>query len=104
MSREIENTGFICVHCGKSIIALSNGSYRNHCPYCLYSLHVDKAIGDRTSNCRGKMEPKEVIYNSKKGYQIVHECLRCGVRRVNMIAENTVMPDDYEMIMNLMYR
>ena len=104
MSRKTENAGFICAHCGKPVLALTNGSYRNHCPFCLYSLHVDEAIGDRASKCFGKMEPKAIVYNSKKGYQIVHVCLKCGVRRVNKIAENTEMPDDFDMILRLMGR
>ena len=101
MSRKIENTAFLCINCGKQVSALSNGSYRNHCPFCLYSLHVDILIGDRENNCFGKMEPKKIIYNSKKGYQIVHICEKCGFIRVNKIAENTDMPDDLYLILKL---
>ncbi len=101
MSRKEENTGFICVHCGRNVSALTNGSYRNHCPFCLYSFHVDELMGDRKSNCFGQMKPIEIKYNSKKGYQIVHICSKCGVRRVNKIAENTDMPDDFEAILKL---
>jgi len=102
MSKKAENTGFVCIHCKKSIMALSNGSYRNHCPFCLYSLHVDECIGDRANDCNGKMEPKEIVYSSKKGYQITHVCQKCGVKRVNKIAENTVMPDDLDAILKLL--
>jgi DNA-directed RNA polymerase subunit RPC12/RpoP len=101
MSRETENSGFICVHCNKTVDALTNGSYRNHCPFCLYSLHVDKIIGDRTNDCFGKMKPQGLISNTKKGYQIVHVCQNCGVERVNKIAENTDMPDDFDEILKL---
>ena len=101
-SRKAENTGFICVHCENVIIALTNGSYRNHCPFCLYSLHVDECIGDRASGCNGKMEPKGIIHNSKKGYQIIHICQKCGVKRNNKIAENTEMADALDMILKLM--
>ena len=41
VSRKTENTGFICVHCSAEVNPLTNGSYRNHCPYCLYSVHID---------------------------------------------------------------
>ena len=41
MSRKSENTGFICAYCGADAKPLTNGSYRNHCPLCLHSLHVD---------------------------------------------------------------
>ena len=102
MSRKSENTGFTCSHCGKPVVALTNGSYRNHCPFCLYSLHVDKSPGDRACECFGEMEPVKIVYNSKKGYQIVHICQKCGVKRVNRIAENTDMPDNFDMILKLL--
>ena len=101
MSRKSENTNFICANCGKSVIALTNGSYRNHCPFCLYSLHVDENTGDRQSKCFGLMEPTDIVYNSKKGYQIVHVCRKCNIKRLNIIAENTKMPDEFDMILRL---
>ena len=36
---------FICENCGKKVGKLGY-SCRNHCPYCLYSKHVDKNPGD----------------------------------------------------------
>ena len=34
---------FRCAHCGKEIHPEGAGSqHRNHCPHCLYSLHVDE--------------------------------------------------------------
>ena len=102
MSRSSENTGFTCASCGKAVVALTNGSYRNHCPFCLYSLHVDEVMGDRQSRCHGLMEPTEILYNNKKGYQIVHVCCRCGARQLNRVAEGTVMPDDFDVILRLL--
>ena len=102
MSRKTENTNFICANCGKSVIALTNGSFRNHCPFCLYSLHVDESIGDRKSSCNGLMKPYGIVYHSKKGYQIVHLCCKCNVQRVNKIAENTEMPDDFNKVFSLL--
>ena len=102
MSKKNENNAFICLNCIKEVAPLTNDSYRNHCPYCLYSLHVDNVIGDRQNSCSGFMKPVGVIYNSKKGYQIVHKCLKCGFVRVNKIAENTQMPDNFELILKLM--
>ena len=101
MSRISENTGFVCTNCGKPVAKLTNGSYRNHCPFCLYSLHVDNAVGDRGSECLGKMKPTEIVFNSRKGYQIIHICQKCDTKRVNKIAENTVMPDDFDVILKL---
>ena len=96
-SRNAENIGFVCVHCGKSVTALSNGSYRNHCPYCLYSVHVDCIPGDRMDGCRGHMKPAGIAMHSKKGWQIIHRCLRCGAVKKNRIA-----PDDMEALIEMM--
>jgi hypothetical protein len=46
MSKKIENTGFVCEHCRKRVLPLTNGCYRNHCPFCL-SKHLDEHPGDR---------------------------------------------------------
>ena len=104
MSRKNENSAFICASCGKNVLPLTNGSYRNHCSFCLYSLHLDNVPGDRASGCNGLMEPAGVVYNSKKGYQIRHKCQVCGVVQVNRIAENTVQPDNMDVILKLMKR
>ena len=97
MSRKTENTGFVCVHCGAAVQPLTNGSYRNHCPTCFYSLHVDNQPGDRESDCKGFMKPVGIHFHSKKGWQIIHRCQKCGVEKVNRIA-----PDDLDVVMNMM--
>lgn len=104
MSRKRENTGFTCAHCGATVTALTNGSYRNHCPCCLYSLHVDNTPGDRQSDCRGLMEPIRVTYSSKKGYQIMHRCSVCGTVKTNRIAEHTDMPDELQLLIDFMQK
>ncbi len=101
MSRKDENTGFVCEHCGRRIVALTNGSYRNHCPSCLYSKHVDTTPGDRASQCGGMMEPIGLRHKSGKGFQIVHKCLRCSEQQVNKVASDTVQPDEVETIVSL---
>jgi len=101
MARKNENTGFICINCGKKIEALTNGSYRNHCPFCLCSKHVDKKPGDRESSCHGVMRPIGLDYKSKKGWQIIHQCKSCGNISVNKIAENTMQSDDYDILAKL---
>lgn len=81
---------FTCVHCGKNVLPLEHGSYRNHCPFCLYSLHVDlQGPGDRESLCRSPMAPVGLEQRGNKGWMIVHECVRCGKRIPNKAA-----PDD----------
>lgn len=90
---------FICQNCKKRvntdiIIGTKN---RNHCPYCLYSVHLDEKIpGDRMSNCKGLMEPiglkqkrmKTDKYGKSVGGELmlVHRCNKCGVISTNRIA------------------
>lgn len=80
---------FICAHCKKQIEPLAHGSYRNHCPYCLYSLHVDKdGPGDRASTCLSLMRPDHVDHDGKKGWIIVHICTKCGKTIPNKTTED----------------
>jgi hypothetical protein len=39
---------------------------------------------------------------SKKGWQIVHRCRRCGIQKLNRVAEDTEQPDDVEALIRLM--
>ena len=95
------NQGFACRRCGRSVPPLSSGSYRNHCPYCLYSLHLDVNPGDRASDCGGLLEPVGVEYSGKKGWIILHRCQRCGATRRNKAALEDSVPDDYELLLKL---
>ena len=80
---------FVCEHCGARVEPLEK-SYRNHCPHCLHSKHVDgQGPGDRSSLCQGLMEPVSLDYQAKKGWMIVHRCLKCGKQ-----IPNTAAPDD----------
>ena len=50
MKRFTKNdSGFTCAHCGREVEALGYTS-RNHCPFCLWSLHVDVNKVNETSN------------------------------------------------------
>ncbi len=102
MSKKTENQGFICENCGQKVIPLSDGGYRNHCPECLYSLHVDILPGDRACECHGLMKPETIVYNSKKGYQIIHKCVKCGFKRANVISLDSVQPDNFELVLKIM--
>ncbi|GAA1454146.1 RNHCP domain-containing protein [Nesterenkonia lacusekhoensis] len=88
-TREQENTGFECIHCRRSIPKHSAGSYRNHCPRCLWSRHVDIMPGDRAAECGAEMEPIGVDHSGKKGYILIHRCTACGAQDRNRLA-----PDD----------
>lgn len=100
MSRKKENTDFICENCKKEVKALTNGSFRNHCPHCLHSKHLDMVPGDRASDCLGIMKPIGKRMHSKKGIQVVHECTRCGHIMHNKIAEDQ-QGDDWDLIIRL---
>ena len=97
------NEGFICENCGAEVVPLTNGSYRNHCPHCLYSKHVDGTPGDRQNPCRGLMKPTGIRSKANKGFQIIHKCLSCGEEKANIVAENTLQCDSIEVILKLFH-
>ncbi len=95
------DSGFICAHCGYEVEPLGYTS-RNHCPKCLWSLHLDENPGDRASECGGQMEPVKAEPDAKKGYIIYHRCTKCGAIRRNKAAhEAKVQPDDLKLIIKL---
>ena len=48
---------FTCAVCGRTVTSAGAGSlHRNHCPYCLSSVHLDDQPGDRAAECGGIME------------------------------------------------
>jgi len=93
------NEGFICGHCNKKVgPIIYGGSYRNHCPFCLWSRHVDSDIpGDRKSVCKGLMEPIGVFTRRTGEYVLVHRCNICGHERFNRIAGD----DDFSLVTGL---
>ena len=95
------DSSFICENCCKEVKPLGYSS-RNHCPFCLWSLHLDVNPGDRASECGGKMEPVRVEIDSKKGYVIIHKCTKCGeIRRNRTAHEASVQPDSLKLIIKL---
>ena len=86
---------FTCENCGAKVKKLGY-SCRNHCPYCLYSKHVDINPGDRSEECHGMLEPIG-LDKTKKGYIIVFKCKKCGAIRKNVVAED----DDMDKIIEL---
>ena len=83
----VSDTPFTCGHCGRRVGPLpSGGRNRNHCPYCLYSRHVDaERSGDRASACRGMMEPIGVFERPNGEEVITHRCQVCGFERFNRV-------------------
>ena len=75
---------FICENCGKEVPKLEY-SARDHCPYCLYSKHVDINPGDRANPCKGLLKPID-IEKFKDTYKIMYKCETCGDLHKNIIA------------------
>ncbi|MDR9390911.1 MAG: RNHCP domain-containing protein [Trueperaceae bacterium] len=96
------NQGFVCLHCGADVAPLAGGSVRNHCPACLWSLHVDVDPGDRASDCGGPLAPVGAESVGGKGWRIVHRCTVCGAERRNKAAlDDPTQPDDYDALIRL---
>ena len=87
--------GFICEHCSKLVEPLGYSS-RDHCPYCLYSKHVDINPGDRENPCKGLLKPIQ-IEKFKDTYKIVYQCESCKEYHKNIIAKD----DDMNEIINI---
>lgn len=88
--------GFDCAHCGRSVPPLGVTS-RDHCPYCLRSLHVDVVPGDRSNPCGGLLDP--VGGELVAGRAILfYRCRRCqGEHRVKAAVDGEA-PDDWGMV------
>jgi hypothetical protein len=101
---------FRCGNCNtlvSSMHMLSAVNNRNHCPYCLWSCHLDLySAGDRLSACKAKMKPIGLtMKKSRNKYQLnprgelmlVHLCIDCETISINRIAAD----DDPEMILSV---
>jgi RNHCP domain len=90
---------FTCGHCKRFVSALpSGGHHRNHCPYCLYSRHVDaERSGDRANPCGGMMAPIGAFQRPNGEHVLVHRCERCGFERFNRLGAD----DDFDLVLSL---
>lgn len=99
---------FLCKHCHASVSAasfLSGVHNRNHCPYCLWSRHMDLHVaGDRLSACKAPMQPIGLtIKSTQKKYgghgelMLVHLCQDCSQLSINRIAAD----DDPESMLDI---
>lgn len=95
----MQKENFTCCNCGRSasFLKLIGTKHRNHCPFCLWSKHVDlEESGDRKAKCKGKMKPIGLTFKreGKDKYglprqgelMLIHECLNCGKVSINRIA------------------
>ncbi len=101
---------FLCKNCKKEVSTDGNigTENRNHCPYCMYSIHLDlNTPGDRESKCEGLMVPIGLTYkeegNDKYGKKrqgeimIVHKCSNCSKLSINRLAAD----DDPKVVMDI---
>ncbi|NJL31251.1 MAG: RNHCP domain-containing protein [Phycisphaerales bacterium] len=92
-SRSDSEKGFNCVRCRQWVSLQSYGTrHRNHCPYCLWSRHLDEQAGDRQCACRSPMEPIGIEVRGDGEWALIHRCRGCGLIRTNRIAG-----DDHEL-------
>lgn len=90
------DNGFVCRHCGREVTSLGYTS-RDHCPHCLYSIHIDNIPGDRANSCLGDLEPKAIEPSSKKGYIITYKCSKCGEVKRNKSADD----DNFDVMLEI---
>ncbi len=64
---------FTCLNCSQKV---KGNGYTDHCPECLYSLHVDINPGDREADCKKLMEP--IKAELKKGKTVITYRCQCG--------------------------
>ena len=81
------SNSFVCANCRKVVSLTAPGTHnRNHCPFCLWSFHVDLEPGDRKSLCNGLMKPVGKFIKSKGEEVLIHKCIKCGLIRCNRVA------------------
>jgi hypothetical protein len=84
---------FTCKNCG---FFVEGDGYTNHCPKCLYSMHVDINPGDREEHCFGMMKP--IDFEKKDGrFFVIQRCIKCNFIRKNSISEQ----DDFQKLVDL---
>lgn len=80
---------FICEKCNKQVKELGYTS-RDHCPFCLYSKHVDIMPGDRANLCHGLLKPIG-IEKFKDTFKIIYKCAKCNKLHKNIMAKDDNM-------------
>jgi hypothetical protein len=105
------NRDFTCLHCRNFVSThpiLSGVNNRNHCPYCLYSRHLDLLEpGDRLAACKAGMRPVGLaLKRSNKKYAglgellLIHLCEECGRVSLNRMAAD----DDPDLVFEVYTR
>lgn len=79
---------FTCIMCSKHI---EGTGYTNHCPYCLYSIHIDVYPGDRQEQCHGIMKPIDIVTRGGEPVDVIHQCQKCFITKTNKLSEGDSM-------------
>jgi hypothetical protein len=80
-------SSFRCHHCHRDVPMDALGTqHRNHCPFCLWSRHVDDEPGDRASECLASMEPIAISVRKDGEWVLIHRCNGCGELSSNRTA------------------
>ncbi len=93
----MKDENFVCENCKRNVTKL-NYTARDHCPYCLYSKHVDINPGDRLNTCMGMLVPID-IEKFKDTYKIIYKCEKCGMIHKNIAANDDNMNKIIELSM-----
>lgn len=100
---------FTCKHCHNYVTTdplFSGVGNRNHCPYCLWSRHMDLfEAGDRLSACKAIMQPVGLsVKRTRKKYgsgvgelMLIHRCVECGRVSIN----RTAADDDTDTLLGI---
>ncbi len=93
---EKKDESFVCIKCGKTVDKLGYTA-RDHCNYCLTSIHVDIMPGDRKNICCGELEPIRIEKGKRDTIKIVYRCKKCKEIKKNIAA----IDDNYEEILKV---
>ena len=85
---------FRCHHCHLDVPEDAPGTqHRNHCPFCLWSRHVDVEPGDRASDCLASMEPIAIaVRKDGSGCSSM-------LQRLRTLSSNRVAGDDNPLLL-----
>lgn len=91
----MRDESFVCENCHQEVNPLKYTA-RDHCPFCLYSKHVDILPGDRMNLCHGLLKPIN-IEKFKDIYKIIYKCQKCNEIHKNIVAND----DNMDLIIEL---
>lgn len=88
---------FVCLNCQREVKA-SGYTARDHCPHCLYSVHLDNNPGDREANCGGLLKAIDIEKSKKDTWKIIYQCQSCGTIKKNQ----SLKDDNFDKLLELM--